>query len=416
MNIIVVGATGFVGRHLVPRLQELGHDVAVVGRTLTKLQAIFPGLRSGELDELSALCVGADMVVYLSAANNDKTYKQDTFGAVNVDMALQCALIARDAGVTAFVYFSSFHALGERHQSGYARSKRDGVRRLGEVDGIRIVTVYLPLVHAAPNWRRAPTAGNTAIIPIWTGSAAFLNRLPLSLASLVFVGLSAVKPTAHFEHIAQWLGDGAQPHIQDFAIFSDGQVDNPFYQFVRRIIDISIAIFAGILLSWLMIITWLSVRATSEGPGIFRQTRVGRKGKLFTCYKMRTMRAGAPNAASHEVTNSEVTKVGNFLRRTKIDELPQLWNVLRGDLSLVGPRPCLPSQKDLIAIRRRLNVLETKPGITGLAQVRGIDMRDPERLAKVDLLYTKQASLVLDVKILVSTLFGNGQGDRVNRD
>lgn len=114
----------------------------------------------------------------------------------------------------------------------------------------------------------------------------------------------------------------------------------------------------------------------------FRITKRGRNGKLFACHKLRTMYQGTPVLPTHEAPASSVTGVGKALRMTKIDELPQLWNVLKGEMSLVGARPCLPTQTELLERRRQLGVLSALPGITGLAQTRGIDMSDPSAAPK----------------------------------
>jgi O-antigen biosynthesis protein WbqP len=119
------------------------------------------------------------------------------------------------------------------------------------------------------------------------------------------------------------------------------------------------------------------------------------------------------NAPSHEVSASAVTPLGRRLRALKLDELPQLWNVLRGHMSLVGPRPCLPSQTKLIAARRQRGLHTIRPGITGIAQVAGIDMSDPARLAAKDAEYLTRMSLRFDLQLLLATLLGNGRGDRV---
>jgi O-antigen biosynthesis protein WbqP len=116
------------------------------------------------------------------------------------------------------------------------------------------------------------------------------------------------------------------------------------------------------------------------------------------------------------VQASAVTALGEHLRRFKIDELPQLYNVLAGDMSLVGPRPCLPSQTDLVAARRQLGVFEVRPGITGLAQVNGIDMSDANRLAEIDAQYVRTQSLMGDFRLIMATLRGQGVGvDQVVR-
>jgi O-antigen biosynthesis protein WbqP len=122
------------------------------------------------------------------------------------------------------------------------------------------------------------------------------------------------------------------------------------------------------------------------------------------------MYAGTADLPTHEVASVSVTPLGRYLRQFKIDELPQLWNVLTGDMSLVGPRPCLPSQHELIEARRRLGVFEISPGITGLAQVNGVDMSDPNRLAQMDAQYAGTQSLIGDLRLLMATLRGHGVG------
>ena len=155
------------------------------------------------------------------------------------------------------------------------------------------------------------------------------------------------------------------------------------------------------------------IRFTSPGPAIFRQIRVGQNGRPFTLYKLRTMRVDVGDMPSHHAATDHITTVGRWLRRTKLDELPQLFNVLAGDMSFVGPRPCLPSQIDLLEARRELGVLSLAPGITGWAQVNGVDMSEPYRLARVDSEYEKRASLAFDCKILAMTFTGRGSGDAI---
>ncbi|WP_414901931.1 sugar transferase [Sphingomonas flavalba] len=146
---------------------------------------------------------------------------------------------------------------------------------------------------------------------------------------------------------------------------------------------------------------------------LFLQQRVGQDGKLFTLFKLRTMRVGSPNVPSHVASSSQFTRLGRFLRSAKIDELPQIWNVVTGDMSFVGPRPCLPSQHELIACRARLGLSGLRPGITGPAQVKGIDMRDPARLAEADAVYLGRWSLARDIGYIAATAIGSGSGDAV---
>jgi O-antigen biosynthesis protein WbqP len=179
---------------------------------------------------------------------------------------------------------------------------------------------------------------------------------------------------------------------------------------MKRVFDIGVSL-AGLLISLpLILLAMLAIRAETPGSPLFTQPRVGRGERTFTCYKLRTMHADTRHLPTHETHASAVTPLGRILRKYKLDELPQLYNVVTGDMSLVGPRPCLPSQRALIEARKRLGVLDVRPGITGLAQVRGIDMSDPERLAAVDAEYVGSASFAGDLRLLIATVLGRGIG------
>lgn len=161
----------------------------------------------------------------------------------------------------------------------------------------------------------------------------------------------------------------------------------------------------------LLIIALLGLWDT--GSPLFRQERVGRYQKPFILLKFRTMRPDTPSVATHLANASSITPLGRFLRRTKLDELPQLWNVLKGDMSLVGPRPCLFNQQTLITAREQLGVHAARPGITGLAQINNIDMSTPEHLAQTDAQMLKTLTLKTYLRYILSTLTGKGAGDRI---
>ncbi len=173
---------------------------------------------------------------------------------------------------------------------------------------------------------------------------------------------------------------------------------------LARLTEASIALIGLVVTSPLVLAAALAVRGTSPGPAVLVQQRVGQHEMPFRCLKLRTMWKDTRAVPTHEAAVSAVTPVGRFLRRTKLDELPQLWNVLRGEMSFVGPRPCLPTQEALIAARRARGVYALRPGITGLAQVRGVDMSDPEALAVIDAEYLAKRSVALDLRILLATL------------
>lgn len=175
---------------------------------------------------------------------------------------------------------------------------------------------------------------------------------------------------------------------------------------MKRFLDLAGSL-VGLLLLWpLAALIGAAVKLDLPGPILFSQKRVGRGERIFRCHKFRSMHVSAPERPTHKSVPSDVTRVGHVLRRTKLDELPQLFNVLLGHMSLVGPRPCLPSQIHLIEARRRLGVNDVRPGITGLAQVHGIDMSEPDRLARVDAVYLAHASALMDLRLILASLPG----------
>ncbi len=189
-----------------------------------------------------------------------------------------------------------------------------------------------------------------------------------------------------------------------------------YNKYVKRLLDLSISLFALFPALIIIAICIIAIYIDDRQSGIFKQTRVGTKKRLFTLYKLRTMKLDTANCASHQVPVDQVTRVGRFLRKTKLDELPQLINIFKGDMSLVGPRPCLPSQSELIKERDRLNVFDAKPGITGFAQLAAIDMSTPLKLAHADAEYLAKTTLAGDLTCLVRTALGKGYGDAVRKN
>lgn len=182
---------------------------------------------------------------------------------------------------------------------------------------------------------------------------------------------------------------------------------------MKRVFDIALALMAVPITVPVVLLCVAAIRASSPGPAIFRQVRVGRGEAPFVCYKLRTMFMNTGDMPSHEAAASAVTPLGKWLRRLKLDELPQLWNILKGDMSFVGPRPSLPSQTDLIAARRARGLYVLRPGITGVSQVAGVDMSEPDRLAALDASYLDTMSLFTDLRLILATALGAGRGDGV---
>ena len=179
-----------------------------------------------------------------------------------------------------------------------------------------------------------------------------------------------------------------------------------------RFFDFLFSLF-GLVLGFSVLLVLYIIGLFDTGSPIFRQERVGRNKKPFTLVKFRTMSVDTASVASHLANSSSITKFGHFLRRTKLDELPQLWNVLKGEMSLVGPRPCLFNQEELIAEREARGVLKARPGITGLAQVSDIDMSTPQLLAETDQKMLRSLNVGAYFKYIFMTVLGKGAGDRI---
>jgi O-antigen biosynthesis protein WbqP len=174
---------------------------------------------------------------------------------------------------------------------------------------------------------------------------------------------------------------------------------------MRREVDLLLAV-TGIFYAWPMVlIIYICVRATSPGPAIYWSDRVGRHNRIFKMPKFRTMRADTPAVATHLLSDpgKALTPIGSFLRRSSLDEIPQLWSILKGDMSFVGPRPALFNQYDLIALRTQYGVDALVPGLTGWAQVNGRDALSVPDKVQFDLQYLQSRSFSMDIQILYMT-------------
>ena len=179
-----------------------------------------------------------------------------------------------------------------------------------------------------------------------------------------------------------------------------------------RLIDFILAFFGLLILRPLLIVITI-IGLFDTGSPVFFQKRVGRNQKSFTLIKFRTMSVETKSVASHLASSASITSLGHILRKTKIDELPQLWNVLLGDMSLVGPRPCLFNQEELIEERESRGVFQVRPGITGLGQINEIDMSTPKLLAEIDEKMLQSLNIDSYFSYILQTVAGKGSGDRV---
>ncbi len=171
---------------------------------------------------------------------------------------------------------------------------------------------------------------------------------------------------------------------------------------MKRMFDLLLALAAAVVLAVPVVLVAVLVRLTSKGPALYWSDRVGRDNKIFKMPKFRSMRVGTPAVATHLLADakSHLTPIGSFLRKSSLDELPQLWSILVGDMSFVGPRPALFNQHDLMALRTQLGVHELVPGLTGWAQVNGRDELPIPDKVKLDVEYLQRQSLWFDIRIL----------------
>ena len=199
-----------------------------------------------------------------------------------------------------------------------------------------------------------------------------------------------------------------------------GSLKKKKYCVLKRIFDVIFSAILIIFLSLPMLIIWIAIRLDTPGKGIFRQIRVGQEGRLFGCYKFRTMYESAPPCRpSSQFADAQryVTPVGRFLRRTSLDELPQLFNVIKGDMSLVGPRPLILAEREVHEGRRKNGVYALRPGMTGLSQINGRDGLSDREKIDTDTRYLCEFGFIQDMKIIAKTLTAvvSGEGNKDKR-
>ena len=399
MKLIIMGASGFVARQIIPELASRGWSLLLVSRTPDQIRMSGPNVTVCGYDGLERLGQGADAVLYLAAKNNNQAADQSSFAEVNVDFLEQNLAILPALNSPLLIYASTVHAATKGPEDLYAESKRQAeqvvaARRDGPSVILRLATVY---GSEFPGW-----LSGLSVLPAWL-------RRP------VWTVFLALKPGLSVGRLCNAIEQAVQQKTSGLRYVVDSQKNNKPFQFMKRLIDLGFAFTILIVLWWLLALIWLAVRVTSSGPGLFIQARIGKDGQPFQCYKFRTMKTGTRSVATHEVGPDVVTGLGRFLRRSKLDELPQIFNILLNDISLVGPRPCLPTQTVLIDERRQKEVLAIKPGITGWAQINDVDMSDPAKLAVMDAEYIALQSVTFDIGIILKTFLGRGRGDPANR-
>ena len=390
MNIIITGCTGYIGKILIPKLLKLNFNILAVGRNTEKIRFMFPELKCCNYQELIKQKDNFEFILHLAISNNLKKYNYKKFLETNVVFLKDILKISRKLKIKKFIYLRSIREIDIFDQSNYAKSK---ILRLEK--NLKIETILIPLIYSSN---------------FYPEKISFLNRLPKSISEYLFHFISSIKPTLNVNTLVNHLRKKYRPN--SVYLYED-LVDNKFYKIFNILVNLGFSIITIISFFWLLIGVYLIIVIESRGGGLFKQKRIGRNGKEFTLYKFRTMIENTKNVETHKISKEQVTKIGKYLRVLKIDELPQFLNILRGEVSLIGPRPSLISQKELIACRKKKKILTISPGITGWAQVCGIDMSDIKKLVQIEEDYLILRSILFDLKILLYTLVGKGRTDRV---
>lgn len=403
MKIVVTGTSGFIGRHVLPELEAAGAELLLVGREPERLAALFgDDVRTCGYGELAEQAKGFDTLLHLAALIRGESGDGEAYRAANVTFLETVLGAAREAGIGHVINITSLDARADSPDPYFAsKGEADALLRARgdmQVTSLRVAAVY------GERFMR---------------TLSVLERLPKSWRKPALNVLACARPVTHVSRVAEAVlrharegsREGGSSFHEEYV--TDGQHDNPVYGWIMRLVDLLFVAMVLGFLWWLLLIVWAAVRLTSPGPGLFLQERVGQHRESFTLYKFRTMAKDTVQRGTHEVSASSVTRIGAVLRKTKLDEFPQAVNILFNQLSLVGPRPCLPSQTELIDLREKRGVFAIKGGITGLAASQGIVMDDPERLAEVDAEYIARRTVLFDLGIILRTFLGSGQGDRV---
>lgn len=401
--IVITGAGGVVGRQLLTHANSLGYQLRVLSRSPDAIQDSLPdGVKAHSYDDLDSAISGATAVVHLAARNNDQGGDEADFIRDNVDLSLTLATKAKQLGVPKFVFATTTKALTDKGGH-YGKSKAIAERRLAEIADQRF---RVSLARLCPVYGEGTR-----------GKIRSLQTLPLGLGRVALWLVRSLVPIVSTQRVAAGITDiiqAADP-LEETCL-SDPVGTFSVYGLFTAILNFTFVICVPTILGLPCLISGIAVAMTSKGGVFFIQERVGKKQKPFKLCKFRTMFTGTPNAGTHEVGKSYVTKVGHFLRKTKIDEFPQFWNILKRQLNLIGPRPCLEKQTELVQQRQRYGVFDLLPGITGFGQVAGVDMSEPLRLAIHDHRYAAFRGILLDFKIALKTAMGGGFGDPVGGD
>jgi lipopolysaccharide/colanic/teichoic acid biosynthesis glycosyltransferase len=387
MKIVVTGASGFIGRQLIPILLEAGHSVLIVSRDSRRTRSFFPECHVVAPDEWWSFSVGYDCLLHLAAMNSDSKNDLAAYLEVNDKLAAKYAEDAKRAAITRFIYASSVHTLYPKKQSNYSASKKKGEESVIRAFGPAVTVMYLGAVHGSH----------------FPKKLSFLDWIAPSLGKVLFSLASTLQPTTSVSLIAELVEDETSVGQLTRRILTDPKGQNICYRGWQGLLNVAF-LTGSILVLPLIFVWWVTVLITDGKPGLFSQERVGKDSASFVCLKLRTMRKNTPSVGTHDLEDKYFLPGARLIRSVNLDEFPQAVNILRRQMNLIGPRPSLPSQFEIVDLRQKAGVLELLPGLTGWAQVNAADMSSPRAVAKFDEQYLHLRSVSLDVEVLLKTL------------
>ncbi len=397
--ICVTGATGFIGSAIVADLLNNGYKVRALVREIPIAEQQLKNVDYFPYEQLDSALRNAYACLHFAAKNNDAVSTEKEFIKDNFELTKELIVAADKSGVEKFIFASSTKALSHKSNDWYSQSKLKSENWIEEAfsGNMQICTLRLPPVYG-PNTKN---------------KLSKLEPLPQPLRSFTLNQLRALTPIVSVSEVSVSVRDLiSNKNLPRELMLSSPLTCSSSYWLFYFLINAAFVVLCILLLPVLIAISGI-VFATSKGPVLFLQKRIGKNTVPYTCIKFRTMAQGTKQQGTHLVSASSVTKIGSFLRKSKIDELPQAINIATGKMSLIGPRPCLLNQQEVIDERNLLDAYKITPGISGLAQVSDIDMSTPKKLATYDQRYCASRSIITDCKIILQTITGRGQGDLV---
>ena len=398
-KVLVTGASGYLGLPLVSILAKSNYKVYAVGRNKKKLRHLFPSIDCFSYNELFSKKLSFDYIIHLAVANNDQELDEKAFYITNVKLLSDLLSFAKRSRVTKFFNFTSFHVFTKKTNP-YVRTKQQAIKLLDSVDGFSTHNIFLPAIYCDNHLK---------------GKLKILSKFPRIMRIIAIYILSSIAPLIRKESVClKTISLIGLPKPPRNNYFYDDQDRNIIFRTIKLFVDLSFSLIVIILFFWLLVIISLLIKLNSKGTIFFTQERVGERGRIFKIYKFRTMQMGTKNMGTHKVEEEKITSLGKFLRKAKLDELPQIINIFLGQMSLIGPRPGLVSQKILYRERKMRDVYSVKPGISGYSQLNNVDMSEPKKIAEWDQRYVAMRSVVFEFKLMFQTLT-DGFGDRTKR-